>query len=149
MRRLLHAAVAATAAFALYAVGATLFAAPAEAQRARGTDGIFYLPYVTNRVVLEGTGEVDNVYSHPTGGPTSIRTLPGSRCGESCTSRPAASGRSVRGTLAVTARIVSGDRGAVGIEVRNNGALQCVYAWAKTDVDAEQRQRAGDGDLPS
>ena len=134
MRRLLHAAVAATAAFALYAVGATLFAAPAEAQRARGTDGIFYLPYVTNRVVFEGTGEVDNIFTSNRGTDIDpdtpgiqVRGIMYFATGCFAPRRP--------GTLTVTARIVSGDRGAVGIVVRTNGVLQCVYAWAKTDVD--------------
>ena len=136
MRRLLHAAVSATVACALYAVGATLFAAPAEARSARGTDGILYQPYENNRVVLEGTSEVGNVYTSNRGTDIDPDT-PGIQVrgimyfvtGCFAPRRP--------GTLAVTARIVSGDRGAVGIVVRNNGALPCVYAWAKTDADLD------------
>ena len=101
---------------------------------ARGTDGIFYQPYVTNRVVLEGTGEVNNIYTSNRGTDIDpdtpgiqVRGIMDAAVGCFAPRRP--------GTLAVTARIISGDRGAVGIEVRNNGALQCVYAWAKTDED--------------
>ena len=134
MHRLLHAAVAAPLVCALYAAGATLFAAPAEAQSARGTDGILYQPYRNNRVVFEGTGEVDNIYTSNRGTDIDpdtpgiqVRGIMYSTTGCFAPRRP--------GTLTVTARIVSGDRGAVGIVVRNNGALQCVYAWAKTDAD--------------
>ena len=136
VRRLLHAAVAATVAFAVYAVGATLFAAPAEARSARGTDGILYQPYLNNRVVFEGTGEVDNVYTSNRGTDidpdtpgTQVRGIMYFTTGCFAPRRP--------GTLTVTARIVSGDRGAVGVVVRTNGALQCVYAWAKTDADGD------------
>ena len=101
---------------------------------ARGTDGIFYQPYVTNRVVLEGTGEVNNIYTSNRGTDIDpdtpgiqVRGIMYFATGCFAPRRP--------GTLAVTARIISGDRGAVGVVVRNNGALQCVYAWAKTDVD--------------
>ena len=136
MHRLLHAAVAATVACAVYAAGATLFAAPAEARSARGTDGILYQPYLNNRVVFEGTGEVDNVYTSNRGTDIDPDT-PGTQVRGIMYSTTGCFARRRPGTLAVTARIVSGDRGAVGVVVRTNGALQCVYAWAKTDADRD------------